>query len=111
MEVEIDILEKKHTWDLIPLPANKKPIYYKWVYKIKRMTDGTIERYKVRLVAKGYTQQSGVDYLNTFSPGAKLTTISTLLFVIAIQGWFLHQLDINNAFLHEEVYMILPPEF
>lgn len=110
---EIVALEENKTWILIDLSPNKKPIGCRWVYKVKLKSDGQVERYKARLVAKGYTQCEGLDYHETFSPVAKLTTVRLLLALAAAKYWSLHQLDVNNAFLHgtldEEVYMTLPP--
>ena len=113
MAAEIDALEHNHTWSVVPLPPNKRAVGCKWVFKIKYKADGSIERYKAWLVAKSYTQQEGLDYTETFSPVAKMVTVKLFLALAAVQGWGLHQLDVNNAFLngdlHEEVYMSLPP--
>jgi len=113
MQVELMALEQTGTWSLVDLPPNVKPIGCIWVFKIKRNTDGSIERYKACLVAKVYTQIEGLDYFDTFSPVAKLTTVRMVIALASIKHWHLHQLDVNNAFLHgdlqEDVYMSLPP--
>ncbi|XP_062018169.1 DNA repair protein RAD5A-like [Rosa rugosa] len=82
MTYEIQALEANNTWRLTPLPPGKQPIDCKWVYKIKYNSDGTIKCYKARLVAKGYTQVEGVDYCETFSHTAKLTTFSVSLLLL-----------------------------
>jgi hypothetical protein len=69
------------------------------VFKIKRQADGSIDRYKARLVAKDFKQRYGLDYKNTFSPVVKPTTIRVLLSMALTQGWHLRQLDIQNAFV------------
>ena len=115
MKEEIDALEQNQTWDLVPKPRDVKPISCKWVYKIKRRPDGSIERYKARLVARGFSQQYELDYDETFSPVAKLTTVRVLLAFAANKVWNLWQMNVKNAFLHgemdREIYMIQPMGF
>lgn len=112
MNNELDALEHNDTWEVTSLPAHKTAIGSKWLYRTKFYPDGTIERYKARLVILGCKQQYGVDYLETFAPVAKMTTVRTLLAVAAMQHWHTVQMDVSNAFLHgelsETVYMTLP---
>jgi histone deacetylase 1/2 len=103
------------TWHLVPPSSNKDLIDCKWVYRLKRKADGTIDRYKARLVAKCFKQRYGIDYEDTFSPIVKIATIRTVLALSVSRGWSLRQLDVKNVFLHgvleEEVYMRQPPGF
>eukprot|EP00253_Pinus_taeda_P009952 PITA_09952 len=87
MEAEFQSLQKNHTWTLSDLPEGKKPISCKWVYKVKHNADGTQDKYKACLVARGVSQKEGIDYEETFAPTAKMSTI------------------------REEVYMTQPPGF
>ncbi|RVX11271.1 Heat shock 70 kDa protein 17 [Vitis vinifera] len=112
---EIDALEKNGTWTITDLPVGKRPVGCKWIFTIKYKADGSVERFKARLVARGFTQSYGIDYQETFAPVAKLNTIKILLSLAVNQDWCLQQLDIKNAFLNgdleEEVYMEIPPGF
>ena len=94
MKAEITALETNKTWSLVSLPSGHRPIGCKWVFKIKYNSNGTVERYKACLVAKGFTQREGIDYTKTFAPVAKLTTLRCLLAIASVRGWGLHQMDV-----------------
>jgi hypothetical protein len=115
MGSEFSALVRNKTWHLIPPAPGQNLVYCKWVFKIKRRPDGTIDCYKARLVAKGFKQCYDIDYDNTFSPVVKFATILLVLSITVSQGWCLHQLDVQNMFLYsileEEVYMKRPPGF
>jgi hypothetical protein len=112
MDEEMVALDANATWELVALPKEKKAIGCKWVYKVKHNVDGSMSRYKARLVAKGYAQTYGIDYEETYSPVAKMTTIRAIIAMVITKGWSLHQMDVNNVFLHgdlrEEMYMEQP---
>ena len=103
------------TWDVVDLPKGKISMGCKWVFTVKYNSDRTMERYKSRLVAKGFTQILGVDYTEIFDPVAKLNSVSVLLSLAANLDWPLHQMDVKNSFLNgdldEEVFMELPHGF
>ncbi|CAM8921688.1 unnamed protein product [Rhodiola kirilowii] len=115
MVEEMNALEANGTWVLTDLPPGTRSIGCKWVFTVKVNPDGSVARLKARLVAKGYSQTFGIDYFDTFSPVAKLTSIRLLISLAASHHWPLHQLDIKNAFLHgdlqEPIYMEQPPGF
>ena len=114
MDDEIRSLEKKDTWVLTELPAGKRALLNKWVFRIKTEPDGK-RRFKARLVVKGYSQRKGIDYAEIFSLVVKLTSIRILLSVVSSKNLHLEQMDVKTAFLHgdldKEIYMQQPEGF
>jgi len=106
---EMVALDGSVTWELVALPKDKKAIRCKWVYTVKHNADGCVNKYKARLVAKGYAQTYGIDYEETYSLVAKMTTVRAIIAMVVVKGWSLHQMDVKNVFLHgdlqKEVYM------
>lgn len=112
MNCELDALERNGTWIITTLPPGKQAISCRWLYKPKFKPDGTIDRFKSRLVILGCKQKHGIVYGETFAPVAKMATVRTLLAVATVKNWNVIKLDVTNAFLHgdleEEVFMSLP---
>ncbi|KAL0340282.1 UNVERIFIED_CONTAM: Retrovirus-related Pol polyprotein from transposon RE1 [Sesamum radiatum] len=112
MRTEIEALEWNKTWQLTPVPVDKRAIGCKWVYKTKLRVYGSVERYKARLLAKGFNQIEEIDYTVSFSFVAKTVTVPLFLSLATTHSWPLQQIDINNTFLHghldEDLYMIPP---
>ena len=115
MHSEMDSIMANGTWEITDRPYGCKPVGCKWVFKKKLRPDGTIEKYKARLVVKGYTQKEGEDFFDTYAPVARLTTIRVLLSLAASHNLLVHQMDVKTAFLNgeleEEIYMEQPDGF
>eukprot|EP00253_Pinus_taeda_P029485 PITA_29485 len=109
MDEEMNAIERNKTWDSVELPKGKKVIGVKWVYKTKCNAEGKIERHKARLVVKGYKQQYGRDYEETFAPVARMETVRAVLSIAAQNKWEVYQMDVKSTFLNgvlkEEVYI------
>ena len=115
MKKEMDSLRANDVYDIVKLPQHRKTVGCKWIFKRKVRADGSIERYKARLVAQGYSQKPGQDYDETFCPVVRFESVRSVIAMAAQHGLLLHQMDVTSAFLNgdleEEIYMSQPEGF
>ena len=104
MQDEMDALHTNHTWALVPKTSDMNLVNSKWIFKVQTQFDGTIDRYKAKLVARGFTQLPGLDYDETFSPVVKPGTIRLILNIGLYFGCLIQQLDVSNAILHGDLH-------
>jgi hypothetical protein len=115
MTEEYQSIIKNDVWEIVPRLNNKDVVSSRWLFKIKHAADGSIEKYKARFVARGFSQKEGIDYEETFSLVARYTSIRTIIALAAKMKWKLHQMDVKttflNGFIEEEVYIEKPQGF
>ncbi|KAL5805534.1 hypothetical protein ACOSQ4_028267 [Xanthoceras sorbifolium] len=115
MQQEYHALLQNSTWTFVPSDASMNLVGCKWVFRVKYKQDGSILKYKARLLAKGFHQTARVDYFDTFSPVVKASTIRIMFSLAVTNSWEIQQLNINNAFLNSDLsklaYMEQPPGF
>ena len=106
---------KNDVQDVVPRPEGKSVVTSKWIYNIKHAADGSIEKYKARFVACGFSQKEGIDYEETFAPIARYTSIKSVLALAIVMKWKIHQMDVKTTFFNgvveEEVYVEQPLGF
>jgi hypothetical protein len=112
---EYQSIIKNDVWEIVPRQKSKDVVSSKWLFKIKHAADGSIEKYKERFVARGFSQKEGIEYEETFTPVARYTSMRTIIALAAKMKWKLHQMDVKTAFLNgvieEEVYIKQPQGF
>ncbi|GJR82913.1 zinc finger, CCHC-type containing protein [Tanacetum coccineum] len=112
---EMDSIMGNNTWVLTDLPPGYRPLGCKWIFKIKLKVDGTVEKFKARLVIQGFKQKSGIDYFDTYAPVARISTIRLRIAMASMHSLIIHQMDVKTTFLNgkleEEVYMNQPLGF
>jgi hypothetical protein len=109
MTEEHQSITKNDVWEIVPRPKEKLEVFSKWVYKIKHATEGSVDKYKARFVARGFSQKEGEDYDETFSHVARYTSIRAIMSLVFSMGWSLHEMDVKTFFLNgaieEELYI------
>ncbi|GJY79713.1 putative ribonuclease H-like domain-containing protein [Tanacetum coccineum] len=113
MQDELLQFKLQQVWTLVDLPYGKRAIGTKWIYRNKKDKRGIMVRNKARLVAQGYTQEEGIDYVEFFAPVARIEAIRLFLAYASFKDFFVYQMDVKSAFLYgkieEEVYVCQPP--
>ena len=112
---ELALMGKYNVWDVVEEPSDANIVGCRWVFRIKRDANGKIQKYKARLVAQGFTQIYGLDFLDTFAPFSRLSAIRAVIALAASEDWELHQMDVKSAYLNSPIdaviYMRLPPGY
>ncbi|KFK30733.1 hypothetical protein AALP_AA6G020200 [Arabis alpina] len=115
MQDEIGNCAEAETWSLVPYTPDMHVLGSKWVFRTKLTADGELDKLRARIVAKGFNQEEGIDYLETYSPVVRTATVRTVLHTATVMNWEIKQMDVKNAFLHgelsETVYMTQPAGF
>jgi hypothetical protein len=115
MVEEYTSIMRNDVWDIVSRPEGKSVVSSRWLYKIKHVADGSIEKFKVRFVARGFSQKEGVDYEETFSPVTRYASIQVVISIASVMRWRIHQMDVKTTFLNgiieEEVYIEKPQGF
>jgi len=112
---ELNSINRNSTWELTELPASKKPIYVKWIFKLKLKPNDEVAKHKARLVAWGFMQKADMDYFEVYAVVARLETVRLIVAIACGRNWPMHHLDVKSAFLNgrldEDVYVTQPPGF
>ena len=112
---EIESIMSNHTWELVDLPQGCKTLGNTWIFKKKLKPDGSIDKYKARLVVQGFRQKEDLHYFDSHSPVTRITSIRMLIAIASIHDLEIHQMDVKTAFLNgeleEEIYMKQPEGF
>ena len=115
MVEEYNSIVKNNAWEIVPRLVDKLVIGSRWIYKVKQATNGSVEKYKARFVAREFSQIEGISYDENFSPIARYSSIRSILSLLAHMGWCIHQMGVKTTFLNgiieEEVYIEQPEGF
>jgi hypothetical protein len=100
MMEEYNSIMKNDVWEIVPRPEGKLVVASRWLYKLKHVADGIIEKYKALFVARGFSQVEGFDYDETFTPVSRYTFIRSMISIAGEMGWKIHQMDVKTTFLN-----------